>query len=118
MRRFLARVCCATMLACLKLKRAYTTMDVFASPHYDEAIKHVSAAAGAGDAAKIVEHTLPALEHTMVGALNAKGLTKSHTDEAVKALEAALDLVKNKKATEATASVQAAVEHLKAANTK
>jgi len=25
--RFLARVCCATMLACFKLKRAYKTMQ-------------------------------------------------------------------------------------------
>jgi cellobiose-specific phosphotransferase system component IIA len=54
----------------------------------------------------------------MAGALTAKGLTKSHTDEAVKALEKALDLAKNKKAEDATASVQAAVEHLKEANKK
>ncbi len=92
------------------------SVNVFADPHYDEAIKHATTAAQAGDAAKIVEHTLPALEHTMSGALNAKGLTKSHTDEAVKALEKALDLARNKKAEDATASLQAAIEHLKAAN--
>lgn len=94
------------------------SVNVFANPHYDEAIKHATAAAQAGDDAKIIEHTLPALEHTMAGALTAKGLTKSHSDEATKALETALDLAKNKKTADATASVQAAVEHLNAANKK
>lgn len=94
------------------------SMNAFANPHYDEAIKHATAAAQAGEASKIIEHTLPALEHTMAGALTAKGITKSHTDEATKALETALDLAKAKKTEAATASVQAAVEHLKAANKK
>jgi len=93
-------------------------MNAFANPHYDEALKHATAAAKAGDSAKIIEHALPALEHTMSGALTAKGITKTHSDEATKALETALDLAKNKKAEDATASVQAAVEHLKAANKK
>jgi len=96
----------------------FLSFNVFANPHYDEAIKHASAAASAGDAAKIIEHALPALEHTMAGALTAKGVSKSHTDEAVKALETGLDLAKNKKAEEATASINAAVEHLKEANKK
>ncbi|NOU20881.1 MAG: hypothetical protein HOO93_03670 [Methyloglobulus sp.] len=94
------------------------SMNAFANPHYDEAIKHATAAAQAGEASKIIEHTLPALEHTMAGALTAKGITKTHTDEATKALETALDLAKAKKTEAATASVQAAVEHLKAANKK
>jgi Small metal-binding protein len=92
------------------------SMNVFANPHYDEAIKHAIAAAQAGDASKIIEHTLPTLEHTMAGALTAKGLTKTHTDEATRALETTLDLAKAKKSEAATASAQAAVEHLKAAN--
>lgn len=96
----------------------FVSMNVFADPHLDEAIKHASAAAGAGDAPQIVEHTLPALEHTMAYALTAKGLKKSHSDEAVKALEKGLDLAKNKKAEDAKASVQAAVDHLTAANKK
>jgi Small metal-binding protein len=94
------------------------SMNALANPHYDEAIKHASAAAQAGDASNIIEHTLPALEHTMAGALTAKGLTKSHTDEATKALEKTLDLAKAKKSDEATASVKAALEHLKEANKK
>lgn len=94
------------------------SMNAFANPHYDEAIKHATAAAQAGEASKIIEHTLPALEHTMAGALTAKGITKTHTDEATKALETTLDLAKAKKTEAATASVQAAVEHLKAANKK
>ncbi len=96
----------------------FVSMNVFAEPHLDEAIKHASAAAGSDDAAQIVEHALPALEHTMSAALNAKGLTKSHIDEAVKALEKGLDAAKNKKAEDAKSSVQAAVEHLTAANKK
>jgi hypothetical protein len=94
------------------------SMNVFADPHFDEAIKHATAASQAGDTSKLIEHALPALEHTMTGALTAKGLTKTHTDEATKALEKALDLAKAKKAQEATASAKAAVEHLQAANKK
>jgi Small metal-binding protein len=94
------------------------SIHVFADPHFDEAIKHATAASQAGDTAQIIEHALPALEHTMTGALTAKGLIKTHTDEATKALEKALDLAKAKKSSEATASAQAAVEHLKAANKK
>ena len=96
----------------------FLSMNVFANPHYDEAIKHATAATQAGDASKIVEHTLPALEHTMAGALTAKGLEKTHADEATKALESALDLARAKKTENATASAQSAVEHLKAANKK
>ena len=96
----------------------FLSMNVFANPHYDEAIKHATAAAQAGDSAAIIEHALPALEHTMSGALTAKGITKTHSDEATKALETALDLAKNKKAEDAKASAQAAVEHLTAANKK
>jgi hypothetical protein len=54
----------------------------------------------------------------MAGALTAKGLTKTHADEATKALETALDLAKNNKTQDATASAHAAVEHLSAANKK
>ena len=54
----------------------------------------------------------------MSGALTAKGETKTHTDEATKTLEKALDLAKAKKPTEAPASAQAAVEHLTEANKK
>jgi hypothetical protein len=93
-------------------------MNAFANPHYDEALKHAIAAAQAGDSSKIIEHTLPALEHTMAGALTAKGLTRTHAQEATKALETALDLAKNKKAEDASASVKSAVEHLKVANKK
>jgi hypothetical protein len=57
----------------------FLSFNVFANPHYDEAIKHASAAAGTGDAAKIVEHVLLAIEHTMAGALNAKGLASQIT---------------------------------------
>ena len=95
-----------------------SSINVFANPHYDEAIKHATAASQAGDTAQIIEHTLPALEHTMSGALTAKGLTKTHTDAATSALEKALDLAKAKKSNEATASAKEAVEHLKAANKK
>lgn len=95
------------------------SMATFAgNPHFDEAIKHATAASQAGDTAKIIEHALPALEHAMAGALTAKGLSKSHSDEAVKALEKTLDSAKNKKADDATASANAALEHLKAANKK
>lgn len=94
------------------------SLNVFADPHFDEALKHATAAAQAGDNAKIVEHALPALEHAMAGALNAKGMAKSHSDEAVKALEKTLDSAKNKKTQDATASAQSAVEHLTAANKK
>jgi Small metal-binding protein len=96
----------------------FLSMNVFANSNFDAAIKHASAAAQAADAAKVIEHTLPALEQTMAGALTAKGITKTHTDEATKALETALDLAKNKKTEDAKASVQAAVEHLSAANKK
>jgi Small metal-binding protein len=94
------------------------SMNVFAEPHFQEALKHATAAAQANDDAKIIEHTLPALEHTMAGALTAKGLAKTHADGATKALETALDLAKNKKTGDASASVQSAVERLNAANKK
>ena len=93
-------------------------MSAFADPHFDEAIKHASAAAQANDNASVIEHTLPALEHTMAGALVAKGLTKTHADEATTALETALDQAKAKKSDAATAAAKSAVEHLKAANKK
>lgn len=54
----------------------------------------------------------------MAGALTAKGLEKTHADEATKALESALDLARAKKIENATASAQSAVEHLKEANKK
>lgn len=94
------------------------SMNVFANPHFDEAIKHAAAAAQANDNAKLIEHTLPALEHTMAGALTAKGVTKTHADAATKALETALDQAKSKKSDAATAAAKSAVEHLKAANKK
>lgn len=94
------------------------SLNVFADPHFQEALKHATAAAQANDDAGIIEHTLPALEHTMAGALTAKGLAKSHADGATKALESTLDLAKNKKTQDATASAQSAVEHLTAANKK
>lgn len=94
------------------------SFNAFANPHLDEAIKHASAAAGGGDSAAVIEHTLPALEHAMACALNAKGLVKSHTEAGIKALETGLDLAKNKKVDDAKASVNAAVEHLKEANKK
>ncbi len=96
----------------------FLSMNAFAEPHLDEAIKHATAASQAGDAAGVVEHSLPALEHAMSSALNAKGVTKTHTDEAIKALEKAIDFGKNKKSQDATASAQDAVEHLKTANKK
>ena len=94
------------------------SLNIFADPHFEEALKHATAAAQGGEDAKIIEHTLPALEHTMAGALTAKGLTKTHSDAATKALESALDLARNKKTEDATASVKSAVEHLTAANKK
>ena len=96
----------------------FISMNVFAEPHFQEALKHATAASQAGDAASVIEHALPALEHTMAGALTAKGITKTHSDESTKALETALDLAKNKKSEDAKASAQAAVEHLTAANKK
>lgn len=96
----------------------FFSLNAFADPHFDEAIKHATAAAQANDNAQIIEHTLPALEHTMAGALNAKGVTKTHVDEATKALESALDNARGKKKSEATAAASSAVEHLKAANKK
>lgn len=94
----------------------FFSLNAFADPHLDEAIKHATAAAQANDNAQIIEHTLPALEHTMAGALKAKGITKTHTDEATKALETALDKARAKKTSDATAAAASAVEHLKAAN--
>lgn len=96
----------------------FLSMSVVADPHFEEAIKHASAAAQASENAKIIEHALPALEHTMAGALTAKGLTKTHADEATKALETALDQAKAKKTDAASASAKSAVEHLNAANKK
>lgn len=96
----------------------FLSMTAFADPHFDEAIKHASAAAQANDNASVIEHALPALEHTMAGALTAKGVTKTHADEATKALETALDQAKAKKSDAATAAAKSAVEHLKAANKK
>ncbi len=96
----------------------FFSMSAVADPHFDEAIKHATAAAQANDNAKIIEHSLPALEHTMAGALTAKGITKTHADEATKALETALDQAKAKKSDAAAAAAKSAVEHLNAANKK
>lgn len=74
----------------------FLSMNAFANPHYDEAIKHATAAAQASDAASVIEHALPALEHTMAGTLTAKG-GQNPSDEATTALETALNLAKNKK---------------------
>lgn len=93
-------------------------VEAWADPHFDEAIKHASAAAQANDNAGIIEHSLAALEHTMSGALTAKGLVKTHTDEATKALESAVDQAKAKKLEAASAAAKSAVDHLKAANKK
>jgi hypothetical protein len=94
----------------------FFSLNVFADPHIDEAVKHASAAAEGGDAAKVVEHAIPALEHAMTSALTAKGLKKTHTEAAIKALETAIDQGKNNKTDAASASAQAAIEHLNAAN--
>ncbi|MBK8814619.1 MAG: hypothetical protein IPN42_03510 [Methylococcaceae bacterium] len=96
----------------------FLSINAFADPHFDEAIKHASPAVQANDNAGIIEHSLPALEHTMAGALTAKGVTKTHADEATKALEKALDQAKAKKLEAASAAAKSAVEHLKAANKK
>jgi Small metal-binding protein len=97
------------------------SINVFAEPHLDEAIKHASAAlehGKAGHASVLVEHATPALEHTMAGALVAKGAAKSHTDYAVADLEEAIKHGKegNEHAGVATTYVESALEHLKAAN--
>lgn len=96
----------------------FITVNAFADPHFDEAAKHASAAAQANDNAGIIEHSLPALEHTMAGALTAKGVTKTHADAATKALETAIDQAKAKKLEAASAAAKSAIEHLKAANKK
>ncbi|MEQ1557867.1 MAG: small metal-binding protein SmbP [Methyloglobulus sp.] len=94
---------------------------VFAEPHLDEAIKHATAAAEhgkAGHASVLVEHATPALEHAMAGALVARGVAKSHTDNAVVDLEEAIKHGKegDKHVGVATTYAETALEHLKAAN--
>jgi hypothetical protein len=97
------------------------SMNVFADPHFDEAIKHATAAVEhgkMGHASVLVEHAAPALEHTLAGALTAKGLAKSHADNAVTDLEEAIKHGKegDKHAGVATTYAETALEHLKAAN--
>jgi Small metal-binding protein len=95
------------------------SLSVFADPHFDEAIKHASAAVEhgkAGHASVLVEHATPALEHTLAGALNAKGLPKSHADMAVTDLEEAIKHGKENHADIATTYAEAALGHLKEAN--
>lgn len=96
-------------------------MNVFADPHFDEAITHATAAVEhgkAGHASVLVEHAIPALEHTLAGALNAKGAAKSHADNAVADLEEAIKHGKHGKGHEGVATIYAetALGHLKEAN--
>lgn len=93
----------------------------FANPHFDEAIKHATAAVEhgkAGHPSVLVEHATPALEHALAGALEAKGLAKSHADSAVTDLEEAIKHGKEGEAHVgvATTYAETALEHLKAAN--
>ena len=97
------------------------SMNVFADPHFDEAIKHATAAVEhgkMGHASVLVEHAGPALEHTLAGALNAKGVSKSHADNAITDLEQAIKHGKegDKHAGVATTYADAALNHLKEAN--
>lgn len=97
------------------------SLNAFADPHFDEAIKHATAAVEhgkAGHASVLVEHATPALEHTLAGALNAKGMAKSHADSAVTDLEEAIKHGKEGEAHVgvATTYAETALEHLKAAN--
>lgn len=99
----------------------FLSMNVLADPHFDEAIKHATAAVEhgkMGHASVLVEHATPALEHTLAGALNAKGLAKSHADNAVTDLEQAIKHGKEGDAHVgvATTYAETALEHLKAAN--
>jgi hypothetical protein len=99
------------------------SLNVFADPHFDEAIKHATAAvehSKMGHASVLVEHATPALEHTLAGVLNAKGLAKSHADNAITDLEQAIKHGKegNEHAGVATTYAETALEHLKAANKK
>ncbi len=96
----------------------FFSANVFAEAHLDEAIKHATAAAQAGDSAGLLEHARPALEHATAGALVARGVARSHADEGVKAIEDSIAKSKAKKSAEASASMKAALEHLKAANKK
>jgi Small metal-binding protein len=99
----------------------FLSLNVFAEPHLDEAIKHATAAVEhgkAGHASVLVEHATPALEHALAGALIARGVAKSHTDYAVTDLEQAIKHGKegDAHAGVATTYAETALEHLKAAN--
>ena len=96
---------------------------IFADPHFDQAIEHATAAVEhgkMGHSSVLVEHATPALEHALAGALNAKGVAKSHADNAIADLEQAIKHGKEGKGHESVATTYAetALEHLKEANKK
>ena len=98
------------------------SISVFAEPHLDEAITHTNAAiehGRAGHASVLVEHATPALEHTLSGAIVAKGAAKGHVFYAIADLEQALKHGKEKGEGHvgvATTYAESALEHLRAAN--
>jgi Small metal-binding protein len=99
----------------------FVGMNVLAEPHLDQAIEHATAAVEhgkAGHASVLVEHAVPAMEHAMAADLVAKGLAKSHTENAIVDLEEAIKHGKEGKGHEgvATTYAETALEHLKAAN--
>jgi hypothetical protein len=92
---------------------------VFADPHLDEAIKHTTAAVEhgkMGHASVLVEHAVPALEHTMTAVIAAKGLSLSHINNAITDLEETIKHGKKGHAEIATTYAETSLEHLKAAN--
>ncbi|MFA5985440.1 MAG: small metal-binding protein SmbP [Methylococcaceae bacterium] len=103
-----------TITAALLLSFSNT---VFAENHASEALKHANMAVAEGKAGKseaLVDHAGKALEHTLAGALVAKGTAKNHLEAGAKELEEAIDHGNLNHAKEATKHAESAIEHIQA----
>lgn len=67
-----------------------------------------------GHTSVLLEHARTALEHALAASITAKGLEKSHFDEAVTELQETIDLGESGHVGTATKHAQAAVRQLKA----
>jgi len=95
--------------------------SVFAVDHVAAALEHANQAVihgKAGHAPTLVEHAKAALEHSLAGAIEAKGVPKTHLDAASASLQEAIDHGTLGHADLATKSAEEAVEHLKKASEK
>ncbi len=91
--------------------------SVFAGVHSIAGHEHTNAAIVQGTAGQtriLIQHAKAALEHTLKATLAAKGVRKSHLDEAANELQECLDLANLGHIGAATLHAEAAEKHITA----